>query len=371
LKVHQLIRQKKRRYLSLLQQPKGYKLFEQNKYKRTGKYETYWELAMDKPALANASFQFNDNNYEINPLKTQLIDFQANTIYLDINAEWSNKELKQIFNLFKDKNIYVFDEQKIKIEDYKNSSIQNNLLQKRFSLFPFHKIEEEDNVLVISKSAQASPNLSDLKGSKFQKNLKQFLSQKATQFNLFHIGENWSPYLKTLKQFKVFNGQTGQLAELKALINNNQFKENILHKNEVAIEAAGITISNNTNKNESQVNTATLAPDHLMRLFNYNSILKQIGHKYFDALNYETGPLIDLAEAAFVVSPISSMIVLETQKDYDRFDIKKNKNSLQNASSKSSGSVPEPSEWFFIIVSLLLLVFLTLKQYSIKSLQKQ
>lgn len=299
-----------------------------------------------------------------------MVDFQANTIYLDVNSEWSNKELQQIFNLFKDQKIYVFDEQKIKINDYNDPTIQNNLLQKRFSLFPFHKIETGTDVLVISKSAQASPNLSDLKGSKFQENLKQFLSQQQSKINLFHIGENWSPYLKTLKQFEVFNGQSGQLADLKTLINNNQFKENSLGENEVAIEAAGITISKNSSA-ETQTNTATFAPDHLMRLFNYNHILKQIGHKYFDALNYETGPLIDLAEAAFVVSPISSMIVLETQKDYDRFDINKSKNSLQNASTLNSGSVPEPSDWFLIIVSLLLLVFLSLQKYSIQSLQKQ
>lgn len=352
-----------------IQLPDGYKLFENNKYKRNGKYKAYWELTMDKPKLANSTFQFNNNSYQVDALKTQLVDFKANAIYLDINAEWTNKELQQVFQLFKGRDIYAFDEEKIKLENYNNPAIQNNLLQKRFSLFPFHKIEEEANVLIISKSAQASPNLSDLKDSKFQKNLKQFLSTSKAEFNLFHIGENWSPYLKTLKQFNVFNGQSGGLAELEAMTIKNQFKQNMLGKNEVAVEAAGITISKNAN--EKDIQAASFAPDHLMRLFNYNSILKQIGHKYFDALNYETGPLIDLAEAAFVVSPISSMIVLETQKDYDRFDIDKSKNSLQNASTLNSGAVPEPSEWFLILLSLLLIVFLTLRQYSVKSLQSQ
>jgi len=58
-----------------------------------------------------------------------------------------------------------------------------------------------------------------------------------------------------------------------------------------------------------------------------------------------------------VVTPISSLIVLETQKDYDRFDIKKSKNSLDNASIGNSGSIPEPHEWLLIVLVFGMLVW--------------
>ena len=106
-----------------------------------------------------------------------------------------------------------------------------------------------------------------------------------------------------------------------------------------------------------------------MRLFAYNQILKKIGVGYFKS-GYENQELVDIANQAYVVSPISSLIVLETQKDYERFEIDENENSLGNANKKglkkatsgNSGSVPEPHEWCFIILSTLGLLSLYLKK---------
>lgn len=66
--------------------------------------------------------------------------------------------------------------------------------------------------------------------------------------------------------------------------------------------------------------------------------------------------LVNRAKQAYVVSPLSSLIVLETQNDYDRFGIKKSKNSLGNAGV--SGAVPEPHEWALIILSLSIMAYL-------------
>src|SRR6185503_13965842 len=90
------------------------------------------------------------------------------------------------------------------------------------------------------------------------------------------------------------------------------------------------------------------APDHLMRLFAYNHIMQQMGMRQLTDEEV-TDDMITEAEKTYVVSPVSSLIVLETQADYDRFDIKSSQNSLQNASLRSKGSVPEPHEWALII----------------------
>ncbi len=70
------------------------------------------------------------------------------------------------------------------------------------------------------------------------------------------------------------------------------------------------------------------------------------------------------AQKAYVVSPVSSMVVLETQKDYERFNIKDSQNSLNNASMKSKGAVPEPHEWALIIIACLVLLYI--KFYPVK-----
>ena len=61
------------------------------------------------------------------------------------------------------------------------------------------------------------------------------------------------------------------------------------------------------------------------------------------------------------MTPVSSLIVLETAADYDRFNIANSKNGLENASMNSSGAVPEPQEWLIIILTLVVAMYLLIK----------
>jgi XrtN system VIT domain protein len=80
--------------------------------------------------------------------------------------------------------------------------------------------------------------------------------------------------------------------------------------------------------------------------------MRKIGKDFFNEKHIRED-LLQQAQTAYIVSPLSSLIVLETQADYDRFDIKKSKNSLENASLKNAGAVPEPHEWALIIILIL------------------
>ncbi|MCF0073525.1 hypothetical protein LZD49_23805 [Dyadobacter sp. CY261] len=73
--------------------------------------------------------------------------------------------------------------------------------------------------------------------------------------------------------------------------------------------------------------------------------------------------LVGEAEAAHIVTPVSSMVVLESQRDYDRFDIRKSKNSLDNATLKRFGAVPEPHEWILIGLFVLIISIFTIRRY--------
>ncbi|OIN58588.1 hypothetical protein [Arsenicibacter rosenii] len=59
------------------------------------------------------------------------------------------------------------------------------------------------------------------------------------------------------------------------------------------------------------------------------------------------------AEQANILSPVSSLIVLETEQDYNRFGIKRDQTGLDNATLKNEGAVPEPHEWALLIACLL------------------
>ncbi|MGN6417279.1 MAG: hypothetical protein ACTHMC_07300, partial [Pseudobacter sp.] len=73
--------------------------------------------------------------------------------------------------------------------------------------------------------------------------------------------------------------------------------------------------------------------------------------------------LVAQAAEAHVVTPVSSLVVLESKADYDRFDIKASENSLHNAAIASKGAVPEPHEWALIILAILILI--TLKYQAV------
>jgi hypothetical protein len=65
-----------------------------------------------------------------------------------------------------------------------------------------------------------------------------------------------------------------------------------------------------------------------MRLFAYNHIMQQKGKGIISDSTWDE-KLITEAQQAYVVSPVSSLVVLETQADYDRFKINDMDNSLK------------------------------------------
>lgn len=70
---------------------------------------------------------------------------------------------------------------------------------------------------------------------------------------------------------------------------------------------------------------------------------------------------VTLAQDANIVTPITSLIVLETDADYEKHGIDKNPNGLGNASVKNDGAVPEPHEWALIFISLITIWFFYMK----------
>lgn len=151
---------------------------------------------------------------------------------------------------------------------------------------------------------------------------------------------------------RYFHYTQGELSTLEQLLKENKFLENLETDKHIVLHDSKMQLT------ESEGNEKTTAPDHLLRVFQYNHIMKNIGPMYFTE-EIDTN-LVNRAKQAYVVSPLSSLIVLETQNDYDRFGIKKSKNSLGNAGV--SGAVPEPHEWALIILSLSIMAYLYFKK---------
>lgn len=324
-----------------------------------GRYRADWSLEMDMEPLSGETFSFNGKTYSVRPYRQQRVDAAIQTVYLDVNASWTRGEFMKLFDLLREKAVYVYEDGLKPVNEQNKEALFARLTANRFSLFPLQAIADPHASLLISKSGHATPGLADVQESQFYRALRESL-QHGGKIMLFNLGPTLPPYLKSLKEYRVFRYEQGSVSDLAKLLGARKFAGDIENDQCVVIDNAGIAIL------QSEGTAAAAAPDHLFRLFAYNHIMHRMGSRLVTGESYNED-LVEEAKQAYVVSPVSSLVVLETQKDYDRFDISESSNSLKNASMGSSGAVPEPHEWALIILAVLVCCYIKFRpRFSIR-----
>jgi len=331
--------------------PKG-----QLAFSRSGKYDPSWNIELADQSLSNEAFCFGGRQYTVHPYQKLYAPAIFDAVYLDVNRSWTKQEFNSVYDAVKSKKVFVFNDGMVQVTDENKEAVYSALYTYQFSLFPVYLIENAGTSLLVSKSNSVSPNIKDLEGSNFLAETKKSM-QGAKKLKFFNIGNTLSPYLKTLKEYRAFQYDRGTISELKRLIDKQEFAKDVENDKQVVIDNAELAIVE-----DSCTQTAT-APDHLLRLFAYNHIMQKMGPHFAEGKE-DTDELVAEAQKAYVVSPVSSLVVLEKQQDYDRFNIKDSQNSLKNASMKSKGAVPEPHEWALIIIACLVLLYI--KFYPVK-----
>ena len=354
------------------------------------------DLAFSMPLLplAESSFSFQNKTYrmhEMSVLGSRYVPFEPSEIYLDINAAWSS-EVDKIWDLVKNKPVFVFiDGQMTALTADNHATIFKQLGKNNFSLFPFHNVKNPENALVISMNNKPfMPDFTVLKGSRFADEMAEKLP-KMPQIRTFTLGS--TIYLDALRQMRVTLNDKGNVADLSKILTEHIFLKNPESANEWVIAPSNILISEEKNDGKTIAN----APDHVFRLFAYNKVLAAVGRHFYEKTKVQTTvesqenerqnatenvnvnenenaskdwkilekmpnstenqddfdikDALKLAEKAHIVTPLSSLIVLETQADYDRFNIHQSKNALGNAALSNAGAAPEPHEWLLIILA--------------------
>ena len=309
-----------------------------------GDYQKELSLTLGKEEIRSNIFRFNNESFQVQEAKEELSPFDPQTVYLDVSNKWTQEELNRVQSTFEGKKIIAFDGQKA---DIPPASYSN------FTLFPYHRIDDGKTSLVITKGDHKSPNLEDLKGSTFRENLFSYFNKTKYPVLVLDIGNEPNAFNRSLKEFNVINYFNVSLDDLKRFNDLNSYPVRITDENTIRLEGNGLSISKTTQT------TNETGSDHLMRLFYYQMIMDRIGKEYFNAddKSYIQNELTQLASTANVVTPVSSLIVLETQEDYDRFGIERNIDSLGNATIKDNGAAPEPHEWALIIGGFCFLIF--------------
>lgn len=320
-----------------------------------GNYKPEWKISMDASELSGDSFAFQGHRYTVSEDVPEYKSLDLKSIYLDVDKHWSKSEFNEIWEFTQSANVYVYNGGLIKLTEDNKEDQFDMLTRQNFSLFPLFAIDIPEKSMIITKGGDRSPLLSEIKESRFASRLTEMMKKRPGRPYLFHFGSEMTPFQKSLNELRLVRYMKGDLSDLKTTLDTQKFIVDVEDDHTVRIPSAGLLIHETEDSTQSGS-----APDHLLRLYTYNHLMSQLNKDYFeDDLVRED--VVKEAQWAHVVSPVSSLVVLESQADYDRFDIKKPENSLGNASMKNAGSVPEPHEWLLMILGTLVIFWMTMK----------
>jgi XrtN system VIT domain protein len=322
----------------------------------SGAYEfrgTYTDrvLSMPAPPLQESRYSFNGNTYTLSDAQLQRSAFTPKRVYLDLNAAWSKAEFNEVCEALKAYPVYAGAESMRELTPGTRDEVFGVCAANRFSIFPLFQVLHPEDALIITKSTARGPNLADLDGSPFAQQLAAAVAN-GTQFQVFSLDDAASPYLKSLRERRILRYESGDLKQLQQDLQTGQFAGNPETRNSIVIGESALRITKTPGEGYSN------GPDHLLRLYNYNDIIRRLGPTLFRSME-SNGELQREADEANVVSPVSSLIVLESEADYQRFGIKgPGSDALGNAKIGNSGAVPEPHEWALILIAIATLAWL-------------
>lgn len=332
-----------------------------------GKIQDGWHLSWKSVPLSSEPFVFNGYAYKAREVKGNLKEFQPENIVLDVNNIWLKAEFDGIWSRRGNANIYIQkDDQLVLLSEQNHEEAFESESDKKFSVFrPFLLQKQNINpakTLVITKSKRETPLLSDCANSSFYTEMANYHAQSEAPFKLFDLSMKSCSYVRSLDESGMANLVNGTLPELARMLEDQQFPDYPTEADEVFVNEAKMAIA----RTPVADNQTTTAPDHLMRAFGIERTMTHLAPFYFKRDSVLESS-ITLAREAYVVSPYSSLVSLESQADYDRFDLKRPEQdgfkSLGNASILGGGSVPEPEEWALIAMAILFFSWLIYKRF--------
>jgi XrtN system VIT domain protein len=306
-----------------------------------------WNLVLPlSNAFYASSFKWKDKVYTVEPIVKVISSFTPSEIIIDLNSNWSSAELKEI--LFqKDNKYFVYvNKEKVEINSTNYEAILDQFENLQYALLPLYNLPV--NSLVITKSGKFSANFEELQTSNYLAKIRK--STKDKKLKVINISNEINPYWQTVKEQNYVTYLQTDLENCLKLMKEQQFVSYPNTGNSVNIESSNISIQEHNNSSAPSNGSS-----HLFRMYAFNKVLEEQVAIQDDPLM--ENQFVTLAKEANIVTPISSLIVLETDADYENNGIEKNVNTLGNASINNDGAVPEPHEWLMIAMGLGLVFF--------------
>jgi len=332
--------------------PDDFKKNAQGDYEYSGNYRPDWEIPMQLTALSSQPFRFNGNSYRLQELERETVHRELSFIYLDITKAWTKEEYDQMLTASAGKKVMAWLPEKTEVTGENKELVWEAASNNQFSMPFLYDISFPEKSLVITKCQATSPILADLKDSDYGIKTTDYLLAQNHRIQLLNIGTELSPLWRSLIELKLVDYEALAPRHAADAIQSEKLNRVREDSMSVSLNESHLSIVKTAVADSSRGGSA---PDHLLRIFAYNDILRRVGKNYFKKERYET-MLFREAEEGYVVTPVTSMIVLESDADYKRMGIDENTNTVGNAGIISGGAVPEPHEWMLIglVLSLIL-----------------
>ncbi|RHX88543.1 XrtN system VIT domain-containing protein [Leptospira stimsonii] len=308
-------------------------------------------------------------SYNVLPEQKESISFQPDGIIVVLNETYSRSEWKKLV-----KNLYEF---KLPITILTNEWFQTKDSEKAiryleeceipsFNLFPLHLTEILSNqkigknpLWVVAGESRSVP-FGELRGSERFENMQRNANRRTEIPKIAIVNGVKSEYVASLVDLEQISPVAENETELFEILKNKKISLPIQNEKFISLPYAKLTLEK-SDRTEGKRSGADL----LIRMLIQKKIMRQLGKRFFNR-DLENKDLVDLARNAMVVSPVSSLIVLESEDDYNRFGIKSGSSSLGQSKLEAPGAVPEPGEWilFFCILIGFLLYFRFKKSHS-------
>lgn len=328
-----------------------------------GDYIPDWKIAMKVIPLSKNKFSFNGFEYSLKEIELKEKSLKTNNLFLDVTKDWTKEEFDNIITNCQTKKCYTWLPELVEITATNKDLVWKAVSQNQFSMPFLYDIKNPENSIVIIKSGGKSPLLADLKNSDYADNTINYLTQCNVKIPVINFGNELSPLWRSLNELRLIDYHLKNGNELLQTIKNGKINYLVEDSNAVTLHDSYMSIIKEEPANSFKKNS--LAPDHLLRLYAYNDVLRKVGKHYFEKEKYES-ELFKEAEEGYIVTPVTSMIVLESEEDYKRMGIDENTNTVGNASVLKGGAVPEPHEWLLIGLVVFMVVRYLCVKYKIR-----
>ena len=325
-----------------------------------------WEIQTTRrPAAGTVSA--GGLTFSVQDLVTETQPFHADGVYVALNGSLPRKTWKEIVGgLYRrHSNVHILSNEwfhSAKLE--KAIAYLDQVRIPSFNLFPLMLPQEHGRrapLWVLSGEAQSIP-LGELRESERFSRIQSAMAKGSGPARAILLNGRLSEYaasLVDLDQMEIVG--TGQEALWKVL-DSGQVQVLPRTGPATALPYAGLRLV-------PQRNTETAGKpgsDLVVRLFFQRRIMQSLGRRFFNR-DLENGDLVTLARRGMIVSPVSTLIVLESEKDYRRFGIG-GASLLGQSKLEAPGAAPEPHEIALLIVALLaLLIYFRTRRASWES----